>query len=417
MNIGINASFLRKPGTGIGQVTVNFLRGLAESTVGSQRLTGYQFFLYCEEMPALDFELPVNFHIRVLLPLWKRDDLLRKILWETWLLPKRAREDGCDLFWSLYQSPTTFQGTGNGGTSTIGRIKHVMLVHDLIPKIFPEYVGNFRKRLYWILTERGICRADMLLAVSERTREDIVGLLAIPAERISVASPGISPIFKQELPESDTTRVLAGYGLTSDGYIYHGGGLEVRKNAETLLTAYAKLIGHRGENRRSPDYARDDKESRDGFRDDVVPPLVISGTVFPESNPLATPVERIVRELGIGDRVKVLGYVPEEDLPALYRGAKLFVYPSRYEGFGLPVIEAMSQGVPVISSDASSLPEIVGDAALVVDPDDRNALAGAMERLLSDEALRRDLSEKGRRQAMMFSYDRMVEKFLETSGL
>lgn len=404
MNIGINASFLRKPGTGIGQVTVNFLRKLAESATDSRRLTDCQFFLYCEEPPVFDFDLPANFHIRSFLPAWRRDDLLRKILWETRLLPKRAREDGCDVFWSLYQSPTMFQGagskrqaagTGSDGRSVDGRIKHVMLIHDLIPKIFSEYVGNFRKRLYWRLTERGIRGADALLSVSERTKEDLVDMLAIPEERILIAPPGISTVFEKDLPRSEAVRVLAKYGLVSGGYVYHGGGLEVRKNAEMLLAAYAAL------REKHPD----------------IPPLVISGTVFPESNPLATPVERIVRRLGIDDRVKLLGFVPEEDLPALYHGAKLFAYPSRYEGFGLPVVEAMSQGTPVISSDASSLPETAGDAALLVDPDDRDALLAAMERLVSDEALRRDLSEKGRRQASNFSYDGMVGKFLEISGL
>ena len=256
MKIGINASFLRKPGTGIGQVTTNFLRKLTQSTVNSQQSTDCQFFLYCEEAPVLDFELPENFHVRVFLPPWKRDDLIRKILWEKFLLPKRARADGCEVFFSLYQSPTRFQSTVNSQQSTRddsqsairnqkSAILHVMLVHDLIPRIFPEYLGNSRKRMYWKLTEEGIRSADTLLAVSGHTKDDLTDLLGIPAEKVAIAYPGLPPIFEREPSDDEVLRVLAKYGLKRDGYIYHGGGLEVRKNAETLLTAYALLTDNR----------------------------------------------------------------------------------------------------------------------------------------------------------------------------
>ncbi len=398
MNIGINASFLRKPGTGIGQVTTNFVRKLVE--IHDSRFTIHgkpEFYLYCEEAPKLDFALPENFHVRVFLPPWKRDDLIRKILWEKFLLPKRARADGCEVFWSLYQTPTQFKGPGSRVQGS--GIRHVMLVHDLIPKIFPEYLGNSRKRMYWKLTEEGIRSADAILAVSGHTKDDLTDLLGIPVEKVAIAYPGLPPIFERETSEDEVSRVLAKYGLERDGYIYHGGGLEVRKNAETLLTAYAALCAESHEPRVTSHEA---------------PTLVISGKAFPESNPLATPVETIIRKLGLADRVRLLGFVPDADLPALYRGARVFVYPSKYEGFGLPVIEAMSQGTPVISSDAASLPEIAGDAAYFVDPDDRDSLAEAMRKVTFDGMLRQELSEKGKLRAKKFTYDGMVEKFIST---
>lgn len=382
MRIGINASFLRKPGTGIGQVTVNFIQKLTESTINNQQST---FVLYTEE--PVDMKLPNNFQVRSFLPFWKRDDLVRKVLWEQ-QVAKEAEKDGCDAFISLYQCSTVFQNSKIKNPKS--SIFHTIVVHDVIPRIFPEYQGNMRQRFHWRLVERALCRADAIVAVSESTQHDLVEF-GVPSERITVAYPDVSPSFRQDLSLEEENRVMATYGLVP-GYLYHGGGLEIRKNTEGLLRAYKQVT----ENTQLE-----------------VPPLVISGKIHAESNPLATPVRTLIRELGLEKRVRLLGFVPEQDLPALYKNALFFVYPSLYEGFGLPILEALCMKTPVLTADNSSLTEVAGDAALYIDAENIDSLASGMERLLSDALLRQRLSNVTIQERARFEWSHFVEHVLD----
>jgi glycosyltransferase involved in cell wall biosynthesis len=400
MKIGIDASFLRRPGTGIGQVTANFLRKLTELQIADCRLQiddrVEKFFLYCEEEPKFDFKLPENFEVKAFLPKWwSRDDVPRRILWER-ELSKRTRADGCDVFLSLSQSSVIFKKSKIKNQKS--SIRHIMIVHDIIPRLFPKYLGTFTRKLHWKAVEKGIRSADRIIVVSKKTKTDLVSELGIPEERIAVAFPDCDPSFRVGATSDDILRVMKKYAL-EPGYIYHGGGLEVRKNAERLLHAYAEL-----KKTRSLDAARDDNP---------MPLLVISGKVFPASNRLATDVRGIVRKLGLEESVVVLGFVPDEDLPALYHGASFFTYPSLYEGFGLPVLEAFACGTPVLAGRAGSVPELAGDAALLVDPESEEAILHGMERLLDNGALREDLSKKGRIRAQDFSWDTFTEKVVD----
>lgn len=374
MNIGIDASFLRRPGTGIGQVTFNFLRNAGEYRDRDSISKDSEFFLYCEEEPHSDFQFPGNFRIRSFLPLWKRDDMPRRMFWERSLATK-AVGDGCGAFLSISQSSAIMPRA----------IRHVMIVHDIIPRLFPRYLGTLTRKFHWRAIERGIRKADHIIAVSQRTKADLVSHLGIPEERITVAYPDCDPSFRAEASPDDE-RVMKKYAL-KPGYIYHGGGLEIRKNAGALLRAYAALRK-----------ARTD-----------MPMLVISGKVFAPENRLATDVRGIVRELGLEESVVVLGFVPGKNLPALYRGASMFVYPSLYEGFGLPILEAFASGTPVIAARAGSIPELAGDAAFLVDPTRGEELATGMARLHDDATLRTELAEKGKRRANDFSWDSFVE--------
>jgi glycosyltransferase involved in cell wall biosynthesis len=385
MRIGIGVSFLRKPGTGIGQVTTNFLKKFVEYQISDIKYQNLNVVLYCEEEPRLDFELPENFRIRAFLPFWKRDDVPRRMLWER-ELSKRAQEDGCDVFLSLSQSSTSFVGY-KLKTESYKLPRHIMVVHDVIPRLFPDYLGTLMRKLHWRSVEQGIRNADRIVAVSEKTKADIVSTLGVPAERISVAYPDCASVFRSGVGAEEIGRVMKKYAL-EPGYIYHGGGLEVRKNAERLIRAYAEL-----------------RESRKNS-----PMLVISGKVFPASNRLATDVRGLVRELGLEESVVVLGFVPEEDLPALYHGAAFFAYPSLYEGFGLPILEAFVSGTPVLAGRAGSVPELAGDAALLVDPESVETIRRGMEQLLDDATLRGSLSEKGRTRANDFSWNTFTEK-------
>lgn len=409
MKIGINVSFLSKPMTGIGQVTANFLRELVEFSISHSQFPNNdqkpkaqqaEFILYCQEEPKPDFELPENFKIKVFLPWWKRDDVIRQWLWER-QLAREAVEDGCEVFFSLYQSATVF----NPQPTTHNRqpithnlsprmVRHVMLVHDLIPKIFPEYVDKWSNRLHYRAILRGIRAATHVITPSVATKHDIEATLGRAATDITPIALGVEERFFQKLGEHGMQEVLERYQLTP-GYLYHGGGLEIRKNTEAVLRAYARLVHNHVPN---------------------VPPLVISGKVHAESNPLATPVKRLIEELGLGERVKLLGLVPTVDLPALYQGARMFLFPSRYEGFGLPVAEAFASGTPVITTTAGSLAELVGDGAaltVTVGPEMDEAVARAIDTLLGDPTLCDRLRQRGRERLQGMSWSAFTKRVMQ----
>jgi glycosyltransferase involved in cell wall biosynthesis len=382
MKIGINAAFLRKPATGIGQVTEAFLRRLPQ-------VEGQTYVVYVEEAFQGHFAWlgREDVTVRALLPRWRRDDLIRKIWWEKYTLPAAILADRCDAFISLYQSATQLPTF----------VRHTMLVHDLIPRIFPEYRRTVRKCLAWWLTEWAIRRADGIVTVSEHTRQDVIHLLGLDPASVRASRLDVDDIFHQEVSVEHRTRVLRRYGLTA-GYLYHGGGLEVRKNAEALLQAY-KLLHER---------------YRQENRLESLPPLVISGRPRPQLVPLVIDIERRVHELDLGPFVQLIGFIPQADLPAIYAGASLFIYPSRYEGFGMPVLEALSQGVAVIASRSSSLPEVGGDAVAYIDPESVQDIAHAIDRLLMSPEARRRFAEHAREHAREFSWQDLVKDIFAT---
>jgi len=394
MRIGINASFARKPNTGIGQVTLNFLKKLsnfqfsifpaiAGSRQGGDNFQNLEFVIYLEEDLPEDIKLPNNFTKKVFLPIWKRDDLIRKIWWEKRLLPKKVKEDNCDILLSLYQCPTILSD------ATI----HIMIVHDIIPELFPEYLNNSRKKKYWRLTKKAIQEADKIIAVSSRTEKDLIQNLGLEPEKISVNYPDVDEIYKSEVSKDKSYKVIKKYGLNS-GYILGGGGLEVRKNIEGLIRAYKILLESNKKTHLIKDFPR----------------LVISGKLMPQLAPLVTDAEKLVKELNLTAHVKLLDFVSQEDLSALYKNALMFVYPSLYEGFGLPVLEAMNCAVPVITSKKSSLPEVGKDAVLYCDPEDLDDIGMVIRNVILHEHIRDELRRRGKDRAQNFSWEKFVEK-------
>ncbi|XLQ20201.1 MAG: glycosyltransferase family 4 protein [Candidatus Moraniibacteriota bacterium] len=374
MNIGINASFLRKQYTGIGQVTTHVLHEIARKAEEDKSMKNHKFFVYCED--SCDIDLPKNFYKRKFLPrVYKRDDLFRKLLWEKYWLPRRARQDGCDVLLSMYQSATVIKYTD---------MKHVMIVHDVIPHIFPEYLNNLRKKMYWQFVEKGMYSSNKIITVSEHTKTDLETKLNIKAAKIAVEPIAIDPIFLEEISDEKLEKAMDKYKLEK-GYIYYGGGLEMRKDVDRVLRAYKLLIE----------------------KDENMPKLVVSGKLMPQLAPLVTDVEKIVKDLGIENKVEILGFVPQEDLPSLYKGAKLFVFPSKYEGFGMPVLEAMNVGTPVLTANNSSLAEVGGDAVEYVEHDDQ-LLCDKMEELLKDDEKLKKMSLAGKERSKQFSWDGFI---------
>lgn len=384
MRIGINASFARKPNTGIGQVTLNFLKELSKTESRGMKIKNdFEFFLYLEEDLPKKIRLPKIFHKRVFLPIWKRDDLIRKIWWEKFLLPRKIRGDKCDVFISLYQSATI----------EVSPRKHIMVVHDIIPKLFPEYLNNWRKKCYWNITEKAIKRADKIIAVSRRTEKDLIQHLGIDPAKITVSYIDADEIYKKDVADERSRKIMKKYKL-KPGYIYSGGGLEVRKNVEKVIRAYKYLL---------------DKNKKENFTKEL-PPLVISGRLMPRLAPLVTDAEKLVKELNLTRQIKLLDFVSQEDLPVIYKNALLFIYPSLYEGFGLPVLEAMNQGTPVIASKKSSLPEVGRDGVLYCDPESVDDMAMVIKNILLNKDLRETLSARGKNRAEYFSWSKFVEK-------
>jgi len=304
---------------------------------------------------------------------WEREGELRtdqRLRWQQWLLPRRARAAGVDLL----HVP--------GFDAPRWRPCPVVLtVHDLIGLLFPEQLPPI-SRLYWAgWLPRSLRWADHLIADSSHTARDLERRLGIPPERITVIPLGVDERFHPEIPPEAREAARRKYGLAFPVILYVGT-LGPRKGLDTLVAAFGRIA------------------------DRIPHHLVLVGKP-------GWWVDRLLREiraLGLTERVHLLGYVPEEDLPALYRLADVFAYPSRYEGFGLPPLEAMACGTPVVCADAASLPEVVGDAALRVPPGDLEAWAAALLRILEDESLRRRLQVEGPARARRFTWEETARR-------
>jgi len=262
----------------------------------------------------------------------------------------------------------------------------VFTIHDLIFRFFPEYHLPLNRWYLGLMLPRFMRRADAIIAVSENTRRDVTRLMGIPAEKIHVIYEGVHPSFRPLAARELLERVRAQYQLPAR-FILFFSTLEPRKNLTTLLDAYAALLRQHAE----------------------TPPLVVAG----RKGWLYQDTLRHIQTLGLAERVRMTDWIAHDDVPALLNLADVFVYPSLYEGFGLPPLEALACGVPVISSNAASLPEVVGDAGILFEPRDTAALTRALARVLSDDALRQELRASGLKQAARFTWERAARATLQ----
>jgi glycosyltransferase involved in cell wall biosynthesis len=264
--------------------------------------------------------------------------------------------------------------------------KQVITIYDLTFLLFPDCQPWLRGMGLAKGIAQSTARADMIIAISNHTKRDLVTHLGISEEKIRVIYCAVSKAFRS-IGTSAMRPQLAKYGLPQDGYILYVGNIEPRKNLVRLLQAYSMM-----KDRGTSCY-----------------PLILCGGRGWKNKEVFDCVQR----LSLEKEVKFIGYVPDEDLPFLMNGASLFVYPSLYEGFGLPPLEAMACGTPVVTSSSSSIPEVVGDAALMVDPHDVEGLSAAIERVLADKDLRADLRKKGLDRAKLFSWEKVASETLQ----
>jgi alpha-1,3-rhamnosyl/mannosyltransferase len=253
-------------------------------------------------------------------------------------------------------------------------------LHDLTCWTVPDCHPPSHIEMEQSFVQRVVLKADSLIAISEATRNDLIRIFDFPPEKVEVIYPGISDAFF-DVRREQVDKVREKYGLSGQ-YLIHVGTIEPRKNTEVLLDAYGQL---------SPSL-------REEF------PLVFVGSVgwAPEST--------VGRVTSPPAHVRYLGYVPEDDLPGLTAGAAACVYPSLYEGFGLPVSQAMAVGVPVLTSNVSSLPEVAGGSAVLIDPHSTEEIRAGIERLLLSPSLRDQLAAAGPEQARRFTWERSAKE-------
>src|SRR5436190_8132721 len=267
------------------------------------------------------------------------------------------------------------------------RCRSVVTIHDCIHLMFPQYLPN-RLALGYARTSIALAarRATRVLTVSESSKRDILRFVSTESHKITVIYNAYDERFGVEPREEDVVRVRERYQL-HDEFVLYAGNVKPHKNLERLIVAF-DLVRKRG-----LDHLK----------------LVLIGDEISRYSAL----RRAVHQHQLHKYVRFLGYLPEETLAVMYRLAGLFVFPSLYEGFGLPPLEAMASGTPVVTSNVSSLPEVAGDAAILVDPHDPHAIADGMYRLLTDERLRRDLRLKGIARAHQFSWEASVRRVRE----
>jgi glycosyltransferase involved in cell wall biosynthesis len=376
MRLGINGFFWNRETTGSGQYIHHLVEGLLHLPVGPESVLfrpgrGDQH----RNAMATSGRMQ-EFFLAPPIPLTEN---LSKVWFEQISFPRACLDQQIDVAHVPYFAPP-FRNARSV----------VVTIHDLIPLVLPAYRGSFLVRLYTRLVAAGARQARAIIADSEASRQDILDLLNVPPAQVHVVHLAASEMFKPVGDAQTLKMTREKYNLPQE-YILYLGGFDQRKNVATLILAFARIIENTG----------------------VKSHLVIAGRLPTQNSAFFPDPRPAVESAGVRERVRFISWVPEEDKPALYSSAEMFVFPSLYEGFGLPPLEAMSCGTAVIASDRGSLPEIVGEAGLLVDPLDVDGLAAAMTALAEDEGRRTQLAAKGMDRAQRFSWQKTVAETLE----
>jgi glycosyltransferase involved in cell wall biosynthesis len=375
MRVAINAQLVSFDDSyrnaGISRFISTLLEGLAALDSGQE----YTAFMHPKEADrASDSPLARATHLRLMgTSLWGADGPLRRIAWEQLALPGALRTLGIDVF----HAPANVLPARLPCPS-------VVTVHDLAFMRYPQFLRPSRRLYQRRFTARSVARATQVVTVSESTKRDVIELMRVPEQRLHVIYPGIAADFQPVGDPVTLASFRARHGLP-ERYLLYLGTLEPRKNLLTLIEAYARLRGLLAD----------------------APPLVLAGAKGWYYKSLFSRV----RVLGLEHVVIFPGYVARDEQRLWYAGAELFVFPSLYEGFGLPVVEALACGTPTITSNVSSLPEVAGDVARQVDPRNAEALAHVLREVLADGAARVRMARAGPAWASQFSIARMARAY------
>ncbi len=348
-----------------------YLRNLLDAMLCQE--TGLDIVLYVHAAPPNSAVPPAwrNAGIRVAASPASR----QKRLWENFTLPRALRRDGADLYFSpAYVLPIRLPCPG------------VVTIHDISYQVHPEWFPPVRSRYVRLLSRRSARRARLILTVSEFSKTEICRHYGIPPSRVRAIHEAAERRFFEPVSEETVNEVRSTYALP-EVFILYVGSLHQRRQIPEMMAALTRL--HR----------------EGGFRHRLV--LVGHNNYYPPLD-----VSDLIQSAGAKDIVQYLEFVPEKDLPPLYAAADFVVYISRYEGFGLPVLEAMAMGKPVVTAGVNALAEVADDAALLVDPTSTDEIARAFRRLAEDTGLRENLVQRGRKRAASFSWEKAATETL-----
>jgi glycosyltransferase involved in cell wall biosynthesis len=369
LRIGIDVSRTLREKTGVGYYISNLVEALASIDQDNEYIL-YPYFWDCFPPEYQKISIPNQTNFRLHRDARSLDQIIR-----VWRSSKPDHVLG----------PIDVLHSPNMTTPRLKKAKLVVTIHDLSFLVYPNFHTPANLRFSKRQTALATKYAAKIIAVSHHTKRDLMSYYSIPGERIYVIHEAARKVYYPEKNVDAIQRCLAQLNIYKN-FILFVGSLEPRKNVGTLIKAYAEYL----------------KANPDQYL------LVITGG----RGWLNHDIYALVAELGIDQHVRFLGYIQESDLRCLYSVAKVFVYPSLYEGFGLPPLEAMACGAPVITSHTSSLPEVVGDAAILIDPYNVEELFHAIQIVLLDDDLRLQLRKKSLERAKLFSWTRTAQETL-----
>lgn len=381
MNIGFDAKRAAQNRTGLGNYSRFVIRILSE------KFAGNQYHLYTPKphrMPYLQ-EIPTLKHLFLHFPpqgIWSRI----RSLWRVWGITKDIQKDGIQIFHGLSNELPLNIGTPEQRKMKTGGkgCKYIVTIHDLIFIHTPQYYHWIDRQIYNFKFRRACRCADCVIAVSEYTKQEIMHYYHTPESKIDVVYQGCDPVFSQEIEEGKLQEVKARYQLP-DKFVLYVGSIEERKNLMLVAKAMAEL------NRRT----------------------AIHVVAVGRRTAYVDQIQDFLKAQGIDHLFHFYHQVPYADLPSFYKWASTFAYPSRIEGFGIPLLEAISSGVPAIGCTGSCLEEAGGPNSIYVNPDDAKGMADAILRTCTDEPLRQHMISEGKKYALNFSDEKLSHDLMK----
>lgn len=369
----MNAWFWSRPDVGLGQ----YLRMLVAALLAAA--PNLELYLISPRPLAEEIHSPRLHQVVAPPPFSNANSYLARLTFEQLTFPRLCRDMGLDLAHVPYY-----------GLSLRPRVATVATIHDLIPLMIPVYRRHLWLRLYSRLIKLTTPRARIIVTVSQASRRDIVQHLAVTSEQVRVVYSAPAPHFQPVDDSEQLTTIKKKYDLP-DRYILYVGGYDAHKNIDALLQSFA--------------------QTPPGIRTRY--PLVLAGTLPTAHTARRPDPRRQISNLRLEGELSAPGRIAAVDLPAVYSAATLFVYPSSYEGFGLPVLEAMACGTAVVTTTAASLPEVAGGAAWLVEPNDVAGLTAAIISLCTDREQNQTAVRRGLVQARRFSWQQTAAQTLQ----